>query len=240
MTPTITRGAFDGVDQITDPARPTRRCTICQEPESKRRDLRATQFIAEPRTLKETPEGRPRWQNTVHWACQKCRRDAQGSWRIPSYHPQTGVADFVCYAQQFVPDVRCITLQEPWAWLISQGFKDCENRKWHTVFQGRVFIHSGLSFAADYRNIENWVGTHMGIMLPGKEWLKKYHVGRIVAVAEFGQMVAKLPDSQWKMQNQWAWPINWCHAVNPTDPVKGMLGLWRLPTDNMRVSVLPL
>lgn len=236
----VHREGFDGADQIGSPARPTRRCTTCGEPESKRRDLRATQYIAGVGRGKATPANVDTWQNTVHWSCQPCRRKWQGRWRLPSYHPQTGVADFECYAHQLVADVRCITLQEPWAWLISQGFKDCENRKWSTVFQGRVFIHSGKAFSDDYRKIENWVGTHMGIMLPGRAWLEQYHCGRIVGVAEFAPMVSLLPDSPWKMRNQWAWPITWCHAVIPTAPVKGMLGLWRLPTDNMRVSVSPL
>lgn len=239
MNALISRDAFDGVDQLATPARPTRRCTTCGEPESKRRDLRPTQYIAGA-GRKVSPANIDTWQNTVHWSCQPCRRKWQGLWRLPSYHPQTGVNDFDCYAHQLVADVRCITLQEPWAWLISQGYKDCENRKWHTVFQGRVFIHSGKALADDYERIEKIVGLHLGIMLPGKEWLRRHHCGRIVGVADFEPMVNLLPESLWKMKHQWAWPISWCHPVKPTEPVRGQLGLWRLPTDNMRVNVSPL
>lgn len=226
------RDPWANLDQVGNPKRPTRRCTQCGKQEGPRRDLRPTQFAissAKP----------PTWSNTVHWACQACRRLFQGAWRIPSYHPQESTADFVCYAQQFVPDVRVLTLQEPWSWLLTEGFKEMENRKWHTVFSGRVFIHSAKSFADDYAQIEQWAGTHMGILLPSRDWLKANRCGRIVGVAEFGSMVAE-SKSPWKLPNRWAWPVNWCHPVNPTEPVRGMLGLWRLPTDNFRISVLPL
>lgn len=232
------RDQFDGVDQLGNPARPTRLCSTCGEPEGKRRDIRPTQYVASP--TKVSPASIEMWQNSVHWSCQPCRRKWQGLWRIPSYHPKAGAEDeHVCYAQQLVPDVRAITLQEPWAWLIAEGFKSCENRKWSTVFEGRVFIHSAKSFASDFKRIENWVGTHMGIMIPGREWLQRNHMSRIVAVAEFGPMQSHLPDNPWKMKGQWAWPITWCHRIKATDPVRGMLGLWRLPTDLQRIHVLP-
>jgi hypothetical protein len=231
------RELFDGKEQITNPERLTRRCSTCGEPESKRRDLRPTQYLAgEGRKL--SPANLDRWQNTVHWSCQKCRRKYQGLWRVPSYHPQAGREDHVCYAQQLVPDVRAITLQEPWAWLVAEGFKDCENRGINFAFEGRVFIHSAKSLAGDFKQLENWIGTHLGIMLPGVEWLRKNHMGRIVAVADFAPMKPYI-DSPWKQKGKWAWPINWCHRIAATPVVRGQLGLWRLPTDLQRINVLP-
>lgn len=234
------RDYFDGKDQVSKLTRPTRVCSTCGEKESPRRDLRPTQFIADPKGLKLTPTGVERWQNLVHWACQPCRRRYQGCWRIPSYHPTAGVADFQVTAQQLVPGVRVITLLEPFAWLVAQGFKTCENRGWNTNFTGRIFIHSGKSFSPSFRTIENMVGTHHGIMLPGMEWLRANHMGRLVAVADFGPMQTHLPHDPWKIKGNWAWPITWCHSIKPSEIVRGMQGLWFLPTDNMRVSVSPL
>lgn len=36
----------------------------------------------------------------------------------------------------------CISVRQPWAWLIVNGFKDIENRNWSTGRRGRVLIHA--------------------------------------------------------------------------------------------------
>lgn len=38
--------------------------------------------------------------------------------------------------------VRCISVRQPWAWLIIHGGKDIENRDWPTKTRGRVLIHA--------------------------------------------------------------------------------------------------
>ncbi len=35
-----------------------------------------------------------------------------------------------------------ISIRQPWAYLIVQGFKDIENRDWPTKFRGRVLVHA--------------------------------------------------------------------------------------------------
>lgn len=230
---------FDQMDKKGEPLRITRNCSMCGQHESARQDLRPTQFIAEPRTLKRSPGGEMRWENSVHFACQGCRRKWQGAWRVPSYHPHEDVAPFVCYASQFVRDVRALTLTEPWAWLIEQGFKDVENRQTHFKFTGRMFIHASKVVSDSYETIRKMVFTHNGIELPTPEWLQRNRCGRIVAVMEVGEMESHI-DSPWKMKGQWAWPIKWCHSLNPTEVIRGSQGFWRVPTDNMRVSCLPL
>ena len=44
-----------------------------------------------------------------------------------------------------LPDVALSILQ-PWAWLIVNGYKDVENRVWPTKFRGRSLIHTGKGF----------------------------------------------------------------------------------------------
>jgi len=36
-----------------------------------------------------------------------------------------------------------LSIQQPWAWLIVNGFKNIENRSWRTKRRGPVFIHTG-------------------------------------------------------------------------------------------------
>lgn len=36
-----------------------------------------------------------------------------------------------------------LSIQQPWAWLIVNGWKDIENRTWRHRFRGQVLIHAG-------------------------------------------------------------------------------------------------
>ena len=41
--------------------------------------------------------------------------------------------------------MKVLTVKEPWASLIVQGFKEYEFRSWKTNYRGKVLIHAGLS-----------------------------------------------------------------------------------------------
>ena len=48
-------------------------------------------------------------------------------------------------------EMLCLSVRQPWAWLIVQGYKDVENREWRTGVRGPVLIHSGKTMTrADY------------------------------------------------------------------------------------------
>jgi hypothetical protein len=44
-----------------------------------------------------------------------------------------------------------LSIRQPWAWLIVNGFKDIENRDWHggCSFRGPFFIHTGKTMKRD-------------------------------------------------------------------------------------------
>lgn len=41
--------------------------------------------------------------------------------------------------------MKALSIKQPWAWLIVNGFKDVENRTWGTYFRGRIMIHASKS-----------------------------------------------------------------------------------------------
>lgn len=47
------------------------------------------------------------------------------------------------------PIIRALSIRQPWAWLITNGPKDIENRSWFTKFRGPVLIHAGQRFDQD-------------------------------------------------------------------------------------------
>ena len=42
-----------------------------------------------------------------------------------------------------------ISVRQPWAWLIVNGFKPIENRTWYSTRRGPVLIHAGLAMTRD-------------------------------------------------------------------------------------------
>lgn len=39
--------------------------------------------------------------------------------------------------------MKALSIRQPWAWLILNGFKDIENREWPTKLRGRFAVHTG-------------------------------------------------------------------------------------------------
>lgn len=42
--------------------------------------------------------------------------------------------------------MKALTIKEPWASLIINGYKKYEFRSWKTNYRGKILIHAGLSF----------------------------------------------------------------------------------------------
>ncbi len=38
--------------------------------------------------------------------------------------------------------MKALSLRQPWAWLIVNGIKDIENRKWATRYRGHILVHA--------------------------------------------------------------------------------------------------
>lgn len=41
--------------------------------------------------------------------------------------------------------MKCLTIKQPWASLIVEGYKEYEFRSWKTNYRGKILIHAGLS-----------------------------------------------------------------------------------------------
>ncbi|WP_245839042.1 ASCH domain-containing protein [Yersinia kristensenii] len=41
--------------------------------------------------------------------------------------------------------MKALSIRQPWAWLIVNGYKDIENRTWNTKCRGPVLIHASTA-----------------------------------------------------------------------------------------------
>jgi ASCH domain len=57
--------------------------------------------------------------------------------------------------------MKALSIRQPWAWLIVNGFKPVENRTWESFYRGPLLIHAGkLMTMADYEACLLFVDCH--------------------------------------------------------------------------------
>ena len=62
--------------------------------------------------------------------------------------------------------MKALSIRQPWAWLIVNGYKDIENRTWSTGFRGRVYVHAGKRVKqGDFSEQRDYI-RESGLILP--------------------------------------------------------------------------
>ncbi len=59
--------------------------------------------------------------------------------------------------------MRALSIRQPWAWLIVNGYKDIENRSWRTNYRGPFLVHAGLKAEQE---VYDQVADRLDIQLP--------------------------------------------------------------------------
>ena len=126
--------------------------------------------------------------------------------------------------------MRALTIHQPWAWLIAEGIKDIENRRWETKYRGPLLIHSGKS----RRSMKN--GLSFANMAPGAVAVPDaYHLkfGKIIAVVELVDIVQN-DASYWAESGCFNWKLS--NAKRLDDPIdcRGHMGLFDPPENIMK------
>jgi hypothetical protein len=120
--------------------------------------------------------------------------------------------------------IPCLSILQPYAWLIVNGHKDIENRDWATNFRGRILVHAGKTYSR--RSHEEYVEdmADMDIELPAFEQMQ---LGGIVGSATITDCVREHP-SRWKILGSWGFVLK-DQRARPFVPYRGQLGIFRVP-----------
>ncbi len=125
--------------------------------------------------------------------------------------------------------MKVLTIKEPWATLIIEGYKKYEFRSWKTNYRGKILIHAGLS--KDNINLF-------------KDYNLVYSKGEIIGEAEITDCILvdeKFNKELYKIDNLvyknnhiglYAWKLDNVIKYNKKIPIKGKLGLWNYECDN--------
>jgi hypothetical protein len=116
---------------------------------------------------------------------------------------------------------KCISIRQPWAWLIVSGHKDIENRDWQTTYRGPVAIHAAkyIPYEDECREIEE----KFGVKLPGD-----FDVGGVIGTSEIIDCVPA-HTSRWFF-GRYGFVLRKARPV-PFIPMKGRLGIFEASLD---------
>jgi len=126
--------------------------------------------------------------------------------------------------------MKALSIRQPWAWLIVNGYKNIENRTWLTKVRGEILVHAGLKIDKDgYEWVsENFPHIKMPALYPGCDITAKhqFEVGGIVGLMNIIACVTDSP-SPWffgpvGFEIAGAQPL-------PFRPYKGKLGFFDVP-----------
>ena len=122
--------------------------------------------------------------------------------------------------------MKALTIKQPWASLIIEGYKKFEFRSWKTNYRGKILIHSGLSFEKDTK--ERF-----------KDYDLEYKLGYIIGEAEIVDCILVDKEFNENLRNinsvvygrsnhveNYAWKLENIKKYDNPIPCKGKLSLW--------------
>ncbi|MDD5699521.1 MAG: ASCH domain-containing protein [Victivallaceae bacterium] len=120
--------------------------------------------------------------------------------------------------------MKVLSVQQPWAWAIIEGFKDIENRSWQTSYRGGLLIHAGKKFdLAGY----DWIRDNFP-MVPMPANKGDFYFGGLIGMVDLLDIVKNDP-SRWAEAEYFNWKLGAPERL-PFMPCRGKLNLFEEPT----------
>lgn len=122
--------------------------------------------------------------------------------------------------------MKVLTIKEPWATLIIDGYKKYEFRSWKTNYRGKILIHAGMSMELDVLNkVSNY-----NLKCSKGAIIGEATITDCIKVDEkFDNDLKKLDPivyGQSNHNNVYAFKLDNVIKYDNPIPVKGKLGLW--------------
>ncbi len=121
--------------------------------------------------------------------------------------------------------MKVLTVKQPWATLIAEGYKKYEFRTWQTKYRGELYIHAGLK--VDREAMKKF--AHLNL---------EYPKSKIIAKVNLLDCIKLDDDKNKKIINEnkliygskfhtgYAWVISDVVRVDLNQEIKGKLSIW--------------
>lgn len=122
--------------------------------------------------------------------------------------------------------MKALTIKEPWASLIIEGYKKYEFRSWKTKYRGKILVHAGLSVEKDM--LKRFKDYKIDVK-PG------YIIGEVTITdcilvdEKFNKELRSIDSIVYGRSNHvenYAWKIENVIKYDNPIPCKGKLGIW--------------
>jgi len=120
-----------------------------------------------------------------------------------------------------MPIRKCLSIRQPFAWLVVEGHKPIENRSKRTNYRGPLFIHAPLKMFDLKMTLRDY-GRAMQVTFPDA-----FRMGGIVGVVDLVDVVTS-SRSKW-FNGPYGWVLENPRPL-PFEPADGKLGIFHLET----------
>lgn len=128
--------------------------------------------------------------------------------------------------------MKALTIKQPWAILIVEGYKEYEFRSWKTKYRGKIYIHAGLNKEKKYYD-------------RFEDYELEYNYGAIIGEAEivdcifvdeeFKKELLEKNDNVYRGSDGYAWKLTNIKKYDKPIPCKGRLSLWNYEEEEEKV-----
>lgn len=133
-------------------------------------------------------------------------------------YPATGKAPTIRWTKT-LREQPALSIRQPWAWLVVNGFKDIENRSWPIRYRGPLLIHAGLSEVDLDQAVIARIERRHKLRMP-----ESYDRGGIVGVVDVVDC-RRRPHSPWHHRGSVGWVLANPRQL-PFRECRGSLGLF--------------
>ena len=127
--------------------------------------------------------------------------------------------------------MKVLTIKQPWASLIIEGYKKYEFRSWKTKYRGKILIHAGLSLEKDMdKRFEEYNLKHNFGCIIGEAEL----VDCILVDEKFNEELKNINSLVYAKSNhveKYAWKLENIKKYENPLYIRGKLGLWNYEED---------
>jgi len=124
--------------------------------------------------------------------------------------------------------MKIITLKQPWATLIAEGYKKYEFRTWKTNYRGEILIHAGKTIDKDAMGRFK----HLNLEYPFSKVVAKVTIDDCIELNDkINKTIIKenpLIYGHDKDRRGYAWKISNIKKINSNKIISGKLGLWNI------------
>ena len=124
--------------------------------------------------------------------------------------------------------MKVLTIREPWASLIINGYKKYEFRSWKTNYRGKILIHTSQKIEKEMLSrFKDYDLNCVGGSIIGEAELTDC----ILVDENFNQSLRKIDNVVYGRSNhveKYAWKLENVKKYDEPIPMKGKLGLWNI------------